>query len=79
MRFAKKTSKTYQLFNNYCLRTPLFLIQFYKKTWNYFKKRAKINPVFREAIFLASPELYPQIIRWEKGNFSFKMIRNLTF
>jgi hypothetical protein len=31
MKFAKKNSKTYQLFNNYCLRIPLFLIQFYKK------------------------------------------------
>jgi hypothetical protein len=64
MKFAKKNSKTYQLFNNYCLRIPLFLIQFYKKkTGNYFKKKAKINPVFREAVFLASPKLYPQIIR----------------
>jgi hypothetical protein len=31
MKFAKKTSKTYPLFNNYCLRTPLLLNQFYKK------------------------------------------------
>jgi hypothetical protein len=67
----KNNQKTYQLFNEYCIRTPLFPIQFYKKYVNTSRKELKeilLNAVFREAVFLASPELYHQIIRWEKGN-----------
>ena len=67
----KNNQKTYQLFNKYCIRTPLFPIQFYKKYENFTETALKeilLNTVFREAIFLASPELYHQIIRWEKGN-----------
>jgi hypothetical protein len=61
----KKTFKTHQLFNNYCLRTPLFLFNTYKNFINKDKldandfKDVLNNIIFREAIFLASPKLLP--------------------
>ncbi|MCL7752468.1 lantibiotic dehydratase family protein [Polaribacter sp. Z022] len=69
----RKSLKTYQIFNNYCVRTPLFSFSYYKKFIqkdtlddNDFKEILG-NVIFREAVFLASPELYAQIIKWEKG------------
>ena len=67
----EKTPKKYQLFNNYYLRTPLFSFNTYKKFINKDKldandfKDVLNSTIFREAIFLASPELHHQIIKWE--------------
>ena len=69
----EKTPKKYQLFNNYYLRTPLFSFNTYKKFINKDKldandfKDVLNSTIFREAIFLASPELHHQIIKWENG------------
>lgn len=63
----------YQLFNNYYLRTPLLSFSEYQK---FISKNELSNddfkfilkqPVFREAVYLASPELHNQIENWEKG------------
>ena len=69
----EKTPKKYQLFNNYYLRTPLFSFSTYKKCITKDKldandfKDVLNSTIFREAIFLASPELHHQIIKWENG------------
>ncbi|WKD85074.1 Nisin biosynthesis protein NisB [Polaribacter huanghezhanensis] len=63
----------YNIFNSYCLRTPLFSISFiqniYKKNSiedeDYFELLK--NKLFVEAIFLASPDLYFQIKKWKTG------------
>ena len=63
----------YNIFNRYCLRTPLlsfsFLQDIYKKNSiedeDYFELLK--NKLFVEAIFLASPELHTQIKKWESG------------
>ena len=63
----------YNIFDRYCLRTPLFSFSFlqdvYKKNSiedeDYFELLK--NKLFVEAIFLASPELYSQIKKWESG------------
>lgn len=69
-----KEKNPYQIFNNYCLRTPLFPYSNYIKLIEKdevleedFKQILK-NAVFREALFLASPELLTQIKKWEVGD-----------
>ena len=63
----------YKVFNKYALRTPLLPINYYRdlttrleisddKLLNEFK-----NPMIREAIFLASPVLYKEIIKWSEN------------
>jgi hypothetical protein len=86
INLLEKTSKKYQLFNNYYLRTPLFSFNTYKKFINKDNldekdfKEILNNTIFREAIFLASPELYTQIIKWEKGEITDKKkIEKLQF
>ena len=74
----EKTSNTHQLFNSYCLRTPLFSFNTYKNFL--FKDKLDVNDfkdvlnnsIFREALFLASPELHHQIIKWENGELTDK-------
>lgn len=63
----------YNTFDTFCLRTPLFPFSFYtdltKKSYlsiDDFLKLLK-NPILREAIYLASPELEMQLQKWEKG------------
>ena len=65
-----KIKNPYRNFSNYVLRTPLFpftffieltskkqiLIEDYKKLWD--------NPIIKEAIFLASPNLTDDIDKW---------------
>ncbi|QTD36728.1 lantibiotic dehydratase family protein [Polaribacter batillariae] len=79
----KKEQKTYQLFNNYCVRTPLFPISFQNNFRIISDKELKgvvLNPVFREALYLASPELFNQIVKWEKGKIKAnKKIEKLQF
>lgn len=69
----KKNKNPYQVFDRYCLRTPLFSFSLYKNWIDKEKLRdadyLKIvrNPIVKEAIFLASPELYSQLQKWETG------------
>jgi hypothetical protein len=68
----KKGVNPYQIFNDYCLRVPLFSFSSYKKKIEkkeFFNKDFKellTDSIFREAIFLASPELFSQIEKWEE-------------
>ncbi|MDC1161918.1 lantibiotic dehydratase family protein [Tenacibaculum sp.] len=73
MGTKKKSENQYKVLNRYCVRTPLFSFSNYFQLINSpslteidFKKILK-NVIFREAIYLASPELYNQIVRWENG------------
>lgn len=61
----------YKLFDDYCLRTPIFSYSKYVKTLlnisldnTRFEEILK-NPVFKEAVYLASPDLYFQMIKME--------------
>lgn len=70
---TQKHIKTYSILDQFALRTPLFPLDFYKKvlhekdvTSSDFQNLLK-NPILKESIYLASPELYSQIIKWEKG------------
>mgnify|MGYP001146321333 CR=1 FL=1 len=60
----------YQILEDYCLRTPFYNLSFFENLFNsdhvYFSKLLK-NQIFREAIYLASPDLYKQIENWENG------------
>lgn len=71
-----KSHNPYIFFNEYCLRTPLLPLEFYsqlsqedtiseisyKELWQ--------NKILREAIFLASPELFTEITKWITGETS---------
>ncbi|MFY7669796.1 lantibiotic dehydratase family protein [Tenacibaculum sp. MEBiC06402] len=68
-----RDNNPYQIFDEYYLRTPLFPISDYKKiiqkkslSDNDFKIILS-NKLMREAIYLASPNLFNQIEKWEKG------------
>ncbi len=66
--FIKKSS--YQILEDYCLRTPMFSFSFFEETFNSnFIDFPKIlnNQIVREALYLGSPDLYKQLERWEKG------------
>ena len=72
-KLLKMKENKYQIFNSYCLRNPLFSFSGYKKkiekkeiTNTEFKEILKSN-LFREALYLASPELFAQIEKWELG------------
>ncbi|WP_411029292.1 lantibiotic dehydratase family protein [Spongiimicrobium sp. 3-5] len=63
----------YKNFPNYILRTPLFSLDFYLRLSSKkdisdedFKETCQ-NPIIREALFLASPPLSNEIIRWLNG------------
>lgn len=69
----QKHTNTYKILDHYGVRIPLlpldFGLHFSNKeilTPEYFKHLLK-NPILREGIYLASPELYKQILKWEKG------------
>ncbi|GFD75509.1 hypothetical protein KUL113_49290 [Tenacibaculum sp. KUL113] len=68
---AQKKKIPYQIFDSYCLRTPLFSLSDYKSL---IERKGVLetdfrnllqNKIFREALFLASPELVVQIQKWE--------------
>ena len=66
----KKKENTYQIFNSYYVRNPSFSFSKIKNIYNSTSIDFKIlleNVVFREAIFLASPDLHQQIEKWEQG------------
>ncbi|KAF2516657.1 lantibiotic dehydratase family protein [Flavobacterium foetidum] len=59
-------------FENYVLRTPLFPLSLYLDTAeNYSAEKAKLhyqNPLIREAINLASPDLRKELDKWAKSD-----------
>jgi len=66
----------YKIFNDYCLRTPLFSVNFLNALTN--KKKTSANELktvfknsfFNEALYLASPELHDQALKWCDGKVS---------
>ena len=68
---TQKKKIPYKIFDSYCLRTPLFSLSDYKTLI----EREEVlesdfrnllqNKTFKEALFLASPELVTQIQKWE--------------
>lgn len=60
----------YRFFDGYAVRTPLFsLKEFLIKTDSYEISNEELliiskNPVFQEAIYLASPNVYERLIKW---------------
>ncbi len=66
----------YTFFDTYCIRTPILSLDFYKtftatsEILDFEFKKQLNNPLISEAIFLASPELYIQLIKWKKGEFN---------
>ncbi|UTD15655.1 hypothetical protein HER15_09315 [Tenacibaculum mesophilum] len=68
---AQKKKIPYQIFDSYCLRTPLFSLSDYKSlieregVLETDVRNLLQNKIFREALFLASPELVVQIQKWE--------------
>lgn len=68
-----KPKNPYTFFNQFCLRTPLLPLNFYheltKEKFVTIEKFKSIwrDDIIREAIFLASPELYSEIEKWLSG------------
>jgi hypothetical protein len=66
----KKNNNPYESFDNFVLRTPLLPLNFFQSlTSEDTVSQEKIkevfnNPVIREAIFLASPSLYFEAVKW---------------
>ena len=60
----------YQFFDEYVVRTPLFSRKSFQENVNsssISNEELKIichNPIFQEAIYLASPYVYNELIRW---------------
>ncbi|UUC47259.1 lantibiotic dehydratase family protein [Flavobacterium cerinum] len=63
----------YTSFDNYILRTPLMPVGFFSKLMaesSVDNEKLKLqfeNPVVKEAVFLASPVLYREIVKWTEG------------
>lgn len=68
-----KHNYSYKAFSTYCLRTPLLsLHQFLKFTNSKEISKDSILDVFKnsilsEAIFIASPALYKELVKWKEG------------
>lgn len=69
----QKHSHIYKIIDVYGLRTPLLSLDFgnifskKKVLTNSDFKRLIKHPILKEGIYLASPELYKQLLKWEKG------------
>ena len=68
-----KQKNPYTFFEQFCLRTPLLPLTFYHHltqqkhiTLDQYKEIWK-DPMIKEAIFLASPELFSEIEKWLSG------------
>lgn len=80
---SRKQEYNYQIFSRYNVRIPLFSFFEFKSIFNStsinFKDLLK-DVIFREAVFLSSPDLYQQIQKWEQGNLTDKQkIKKLKF
>ncbi|HNW99205.1 MAG TPA: lantibiotic dehydratase [Bacteroidales bacterium] len=60
--------KQYQSFSNFLIRTPLLPLQTIEEFTEEKLKNLFQNPVIGEAIFLASPVLHSECIKWLNGN-----------
>jgi hypothetical protein len=64
---------TYNLFDNYCIRTPFFSLKLYDSLFNCQDIPENVyrellqNVEFREAVFLASKSLNEQLTNWENN------------
>jgi len=73
-----KKYSPYKFYNNYVLRTPLFAVNFYLNLTNSDtiddeKIKSLLNiPLFAEALYLASPDLFEQYESWTKGKLNSK-------
>lgn len=69
----KKNKTFYHVFDEYCLRIPTLPFNFYQKLTNGNDISDKTlrafyeNPIFKEALFLVSPDLFKQTERWYYG------------
>jgi class I lanthipeptide synthase len=64
---VKKKRIPYKIIDNYYLRTPLLPIKFYEDFLNTPSfERLLENKIFIEALYLASPTLYKQVISWKE-------------
>ncbi len=65
-----KSKNPYTFFDRYCLRTPILSIDFYRSLTNSDNIPIDVwsqiwnNSVIKEAVFLASPELFGEIDKW---------------
>ncbi|RNL68585.1 hypothetical protein ED312_23265 [Sinomicrobium pectinilyticum] len=77
-----KKRNIYSDYNKYILRTPLLSLNFFKNLTSEETisderiKNILKDPTIREAIFLASPPLYKQIVRWENNQIKEEKKRN---
>ena len=85
-KLVAKDQNTYNVLDRYCIRTPLFQLSFYKNACNASSisiekfQRLFTNSIFKEALFLASPELYNQVVKWIQGDITDqKKTENLQF
>lgn len=73
-KVPQKNYFSYNLADHYALRTPLLSYAVYKKVLNKVALNTQdftlllSNTVFREALYLASPIVYAQLIKWELGD-----------
>lgn len=71
-----KQQNPYHFFDTFCLRTPIYSLNFYKELFNkdeisiYELKNVWKDSVVREALFIASPELFYQLQNYfeQEGN-----------
>jgi len=72
-RIAQQSIMHYNFFSKYVLRAPLLPVDFYKKLTegkNITDESLKTvceDPIVLEAIFLASPSLYDELLKWLRG------------
>ena len=63
----KMCMNNYSPFNNFVLRSPLLPFETINKINNNFLKEIASSGIFQEAIYLASPLLYDELQKWQKG------------
>ena len=78
----KKFNPPYKNFNTYCLRTPLFQLDYF---FELTKKKSKEeilkyfdNPISMEAIFMASFDLYKEFKKWQEGGLDTSKTKKLS-
>lgn len=73
MQNNQKSKFPYTPFDTYCLRTPMLSLEFFDnlidadEISDALLKEKFQHPLVAEAIYLASPELYQQLIKWSMG------------
>lgn len=73
MKVEEKQKFPYTPFDTYCIRTPMFPLEYFleltesKEISDTVLKKQLRNPLVIEALYLASPELHDQLIKWSAG------------